>query len=135
MTVSSQLTCGHLRDLAAGYEADRPVWIDTGGGPRPAVYGSQIDPVSGEAATLLRSWGLGPAPTEPVFVLEWAGPAGSTLPATMTAYRSEAGVRAAIGAAAAELGVEPVEDARPGPMRMVMVGELIAMVRSMELLP
>lgn len=47
--------------------------------------------------------GLGPAPVETVFVLEWAGPVGSTLPATMTAHRSEAGVRAAIAAAAAEL--------------------------------
>jgi hypothetical protein len=67
---------------------------------------------------------LGAAPPATVWALEWAGPAGATLPATMTAYRTEAGVRAAIAAAAAALGVEPVEDERPGPMRMVMVGEL-----------
>jgi hypothetical protein len=78
---------------------------------------------------------LGAAPPATVLALEWAGPAGATLPATMTAFRTEAGVRAAIAAAAAELGVVPVEDARPGPMRMIWVGELVAMVREMELLP
>lgn len=93
---------------------------------------------TGELGSLvytLTEVGLGPAPVETVFVLEWAGPVGSTLPATMTAHRSEAGVRAAIAAAAAELGVEPVEDERPGPMRMIWVGDLVAMVRSTELWP
>ena len=99
---------------------------------------AHVGRVGGELGSLvytLTEVGLGPAPTEPVFVLEWAGPVGSTLTATMTAHRSEAGVRAAIAAAAAELGVEPAEDERTGPMRMIWLGELVAMVRSTELLP
>ena len=136
---SIYLTCGGLHELTRpeDWDTDRTVWIDTGAGLEQVIYAGHLD-VDRPGALVLRSylpWDDQPTPPATVWALEWAGPIGSTLPATMTAYRSEAGVRAAIAAAAAELGVEPVEDERPGPMRMVMVGELVAMVRSMELLP
>jgi len=136
---SSQLNCGHLCDLAAGYESDRPVFIDTGGGPRPAVYGSQIDPVNGNPATLLRSWGLGPAPTEPVWVLEWGAPPGTApLPST-TAHRGEAGARDRIAAVTAEWGLDAataVETTQPGGMVLGhLEGGLTWMLRTLEVLP
>ncbi len=54
-------------------------------------------------------------------VLEWAAPPGTPSIPQTTAHRSEAGVRARIAAAAADLGAEPVEDEKPAPQRMVMV--------------
>jgi hypothetical protein len=67
-----------------------------------------------------------------VWVVEWAAPPGVPLPPT-TAHRSEAGARAAIAAVAEEMGVGAVEEDRPGPMRMVWVGEMAAMMRLLEL--
>jgi len=67
--------------------------------------------------------------------LDWAAPPGiSPIPQT-TALSAEAGARARIAAVAAGLGVEPVEDERPGPIWTIWVGEMVAMVRSIDLRP
>lgn len=69
-----------------------------------------------------------------VWILEWAAPPGVPVPAA-TAHRSEADALNRIAAVAAEHGAEPIEEERPGPLRIWHAGDLVAMVRSMELLP
>ena len=95
--------------------------------------------MAGAAATLLRSWTLGPAPTEPVFVLEWGAPPGTApLPST-TAHRSEAGARDRIAAVSTEWGLDAaaaVETTQPGGMVLGhLEGGLTWMLRTRDLLP
>jgi hypothetical protein len=135
---SPYFNCGSLHELTRpeDWAGTRPVYIDTGAGPERVIYADHMERVQGVPSLVLRSylpWEQGSATAAAAWVLEWAGPFDAALPGA-TAHRSEAGVQAAIATVARELGVEPVEEARPGPMRIWHCGELVAMVRELELL-
>jgi hypothetical protein len=132
------VNCGSLHELTRpeDWAGTRPVYIDTGAGPARLIYADHMERVQGVPSLVLRSylpWEQESAAAAAAWVLEWAGPFDAALPGT-TAHRSEAGARAAIAAVARELGFEPIAEDRPGPMRIWHVGELVAMVRELELL-
>ncbi len=113
------------------------MWIDTGAGPQGVIYAGHLD-ADVPGALVLRSylpWEEDSTPPSQVWIVEWAGPFDSTLPRS-TAHRTAAGARAHIAAVASELGVEAVEQDRPGTWIMTLVGELAAMMWSpLELQP
>ncbi len=124
--LSPYVNCGSLHELTRpeDWPADRPVWIQSGGGSiERIVWADHLERGGdGGEALVLRAfmWDEEPA-AGTVTVLEWAAPPGTASIPQTTAHRSEAGVRARIAAVAADLGAEPVEDEKPAPQRMVMV--------------